>query len=60
MLDDMWVVPSPLFARVKVSAGADAKGGVLRVGGHADKPFKLLWSEAGPPNKHDDKVDSDQ
>jgi len=24
------------------------------------KEFKLLWREAGPPNHHDDKVDSDQ
>ena len=22
--------------------------------------FKLPWREAGPPNHHDDKVDSDQ
>jgi len=22
--------------------------------------FKLPWHEAGPPNHHDDKVDSDQ
>jgi len=22
--------------------------------------FKLLWREAGPPNHHDDTVDSDQ
>ena len=25
-----------------------------------DKEFKLPWREAGPPNHHDDKVDSDQ
>jgi len=24
------------------------------------REFKLLWREAGPPNHHDDKVDSDQ
>jgi len=23
------------------------------------REFKLLWREAGPPNHHDDKVDSD-
>ena len=24
------------------------------------REFKLPWREAGPPNHHDDKVDSDQ
>ena len=24
------------------------------------RQFKLPWREAGPPNHHDDKVDSDQ
>ena len=24
------------------------------------KEFKLPWREAGPPNHHDDKVDSDK
>jgi len=24
------------------------------------RKFKLAWREAGPPNHHDDKVDSDQ
>ena len=26
----------------------------------AAQVFKLPWREAGPPNHHDDKVDSDQ
>ena len=26
----------------------------------APQVFKLPWREAGPPNHHDDKVDSDQ
>jgi len=25
-----------------------------------NKEFKLSWRKAGPPNHHDDKVDSDQ
>jgi len=25
-----------------------------------NREFKLPWREAGPPNHHDDKVDSDQ
>jgi len=28
--------------------------------GYLEKEFKLPWREAGPPNHHDDKVDSDQ
>ena len=28
--------------------------------GYLEREFKLPWREAGPPNHHDDKVDSDQ
>jgi len=28
--------------------------------GYLQNKFKLSWREAGPPNHHDDKVDSDQ
>ena len=28
--------------------------------GYLGKEFKFAWREAGPPNHHDDKVDSDQ
>ena len=31
-----------------------------RGGGTWKREFKLPWREAGPPNHHDDKVDSDQ
>ena len=39
------------------------RSGVVRaVNFHSSgkRRFKLLWCEAGPPNHHDDKVDSDQ
>ena len=32
----------------------------LLVGRCLPREFKLPWREAGPPNHHDDKVDSDQ
>jgi len=36
--------------------GCGPPGHVLRV----QREFKLQWREAGPPNHHDDTVDSDQ
>jgi len=41
----------------KGSRWVDA-GGVLN--GYGKREFKHTWREAGPPNHHDDKVDSDQ
>jgi len=35
-------------------------GFLIRVSDTWKREFKLPWREAGPPNHHDDKVDSDQ
>ena len=37
-----------------------AVGGFIRCKATWKREFKFAWCEAGPPNHHDDKVDSDQ
>ena len=47
----------------QVSEGGRVKGlGFWSEGGNTSeqREFKPPWREAGPPNHHDDKVDSDQ
>ena len=40
-----------------IGVGAGGKGGRCKTTWKWE--FKLSWREAGPPNHHDDKVDSD-
>jgi len=56
-------------ARMWFSNLLEVFGGRAGVGVHDEaeqegrqpkKAFKLPWREAGPPNHHDDKMDSDQ
>ena len=57
-----------LEARVLIAVGLDDENLVLfarpeprvQVLRLREREFKLPWREAGPPNHHDDKVDSDQ
>jgi len=51
---------SRLAPRQPVSERVPVSGLGLRKKATWKREFKLPWREAGPPNHHDDKVDSDQ
>jgi len=48
------------WTRASLRALAKAAPRVSWGSGYVFRGFKLPWREAGPPNHHDDKVDSDQ
>ena len=52
-----------LFVLVRIEPSAVHEVHLIEEGRYKatwKREFKLPWHEAGPPNHHDDKVDSDQ
>ena len=57
------ILPRGTFGKRRVErrgAMRGERGKVLLGKAIWKREFKLPWREAGPPNHHDDKVDSDQ
>ena len=50
---------STKFVDAKDPEGASQMGTSRRCKATWERKFKLPWREAGPPNHHDDEVDSD-